>query len=323
METGQTLALTASIGMVAISDDWRLSPGELLMEADIAMYDAKDAGRNQVAVASPGRHTHAKMKSRLTWAERIRNALEDDRFVLHAQPIVRTDDGRTDRLELLIRLREADDQLVAPGRFLYIAERFGQIQEIDQWVMRQTAHLLATRRDVDFAMNMSGASIGDERTVGLLAELLGDANVDPGRLTVEITETAAIRSIDVARGFAQRLSDLGCHLALDDFGAGFGSFYYLKHLPFTCVKIDGEFIRGMATSRSDRLTVEAIVGIAKGLGKRTTAEFVADAATLQIVRSLGIDFAQGFHTGRPGPLTAPPAPPCGQAGSGAPGPPTE
>jgi EAL domain-containing protein (putative c-di-GMP-specific phosphodiesterase class I) len=302
MSTGQKLALTASIGVVPINADWTLTPEELLMEADIAMYDAKDAGRNQVAVAGRQRHQHAKMKARLTWAERINAALKEDRFELHLQPIVWADTSAVARYEALIRMRDERDELIAPGRFLPIAERFGQIQEIDQWVMRQAVGAMAGRPDLQLAINLSGASIVDAGTVALLARLLDEHDVLPSRLTVEVTETAAIRSIDVARGFAQQLADLGCRLALDDFGAGFGSFFYLKHLPFTCLKIDGEFIRGMSTSRSDHLTVEAVVKIAKGLGKQTTAEYVADERTHKLVKALGVDFAQGYLFGRPAPM---------------------
>jgi EAL domain-containing protein (putative c-di-GMP-specific phosphodiesterase class I) len=170
--------------------------------------------------------------------------------------------------------------------------------------MRRAVAAMAGRPDLHLAVNLSGSSIVDASTVSLLSRLLDEHDVLPSQLTVEVTETVAIHSIDVARGFAQQLADLGCELALDDFGAGFGSFFYLKHLPFTCLKIDGEFIRGMSTSRSDLLTVEAVVKIAQGLGKQTTAEYVADERTYELVRALGIDLAQGYLFGRPAAMDA-------------------
>ena len=126
--------------------------------------------------------------------------------------------------------------------------------------------------------------------------------MDPSRLTFEITETAAVANIAKARAFAERLSELGCKFALDDFGAGFGSFYYLKHLPFDFLKIDGEFVKGCASSKTDRLLIEAVVGIARGMGKRTIAEFVGDDETVRTLQRLGVDFGQGYHLGRPEPL---------------------
>lgn len=300
--TAQAGHTTASIGIAPITPAWPLSAGELLMEADIAMYRAKEAGRNQVCVAGRERHEHEEMKAGRTWVDRIRRALDDHRFVLYAQPIVRTSDGTIDRYELLIRMHDDDGRIVGPGSFLPVAEHFGLIQDIDRWVAREAIATLAAHPTLNLAINLSGASIGDRRTVDELAAMLTAEGIDPHRFSVEVTETIAITSLDVARTFARSLTDLGCRLALDDFGAGFGSFAYLKHLPFTCLKIDGEFIRGIAAGRADRLTVEAIVQIARGLGKQTTAEYVGDRQTLDIARAIGVDLAQGYFIGRPVPL---------------------
>ena len=137
-----------------------------------------------------------------------------------------------------------------------------------------------------------------------IASEVRNAPIDPTCLVFEVTETAAIANVDRARSLARGLADLGCQFALDDFGSGFGSFYYLKHLPFDVVKIDGDFIKELPTTRTDQLTVQAIVQIAKGLGKTTTAEFVSDDATVAMLREFGVDYAQGFHVGRPEPIRA-------------------
>jgi len=148
-------------------------------------------------------------------------------------------------------------------------------------------------------VNLSGMTISDPQLVTALPARIARESGDPSRLAFEITETAAIENIDRATRLAQRLSTLGCEIVLDEFGSGFRSFYYLKHLPFAVIKIDGEFIKQLTTSRIDQVTVRSIVELAHGLEKATIAECVEDEPTLQLVRQLGIDFAQGFHLGRP------------------------
>jgi EAL domain-containing protein (putative c-di-GMP-specific phosphodiesterase class I) len=196
-----------------------------------------------------------------------------------------------------------DGSLVAPAAFLEVAERFGQVQAIDRWVFGQALRLLGLRQDGGdrrvVEVNLSAVSVTDDALVEELAELVLSTDVDPTGLIVEITETAAIGNIEQARTAAARLSALGCRFALDDFGAGFGSFYYLKHLPFHGVKIDGDFVKDLPRSPVDRLTLEAIVTIARGLGKETTAEFVQDEETLTMLRALGVTYAQGYHVGAP------------------------
>jgi EAL domain-containing protein (putative c-di-GMP-specific phosphodiesterase class I) len=156
-------------------------------------------------------------------------------------------------------------------------------------------------------VNLSGTSIGDPAVIDFIADSVRNAGIDPTALTFEVTETEAIVNIDRARVLSRQLSSLGCAFALDDFGAGFGSFYYLKHLPFDVVKIDGDFIKTLPASASDQLTVQAIVTIARGLSKRTVAEFVGDDRTVDLLREYGVDFAQGYHMGKPEPATLWPA----------------
>ena len=299
--------VTASVGLASFDGADGLSAEELLVEADIAMYDAKEAGRNRAATAERGGAGAGRHVSRLSWLERIRSALAEDRFELHAQPIVAIGgDDEPPTFELLLRMRADSGELVPPATFLPIAERFDLIQDIDRWVIARAVELVrredAAGRPVTLSVNLSGRTMGDAAFAGWLQTLLTATPVPPQRLIVEITETAAIVNLERARALADTLRRLGCLLALDDFGAGFASFSYLKHLRFDILKIDGEFVRGLRENRTDRLVVEAVVAIARGLETPSLAEFVTDADTLDAVRALGVDYAQGFHLGRPLPV---------------------
>jgi len=298
---------TASLRVAALAGTSSENGAELLASADLAMYESKDAGRDRVTVVDATVVRQHPMRSRLAWSERIRDALEEDRFVLWEQPILDLRTGLYDHSELLVRMLDAEDgTVVAPAAFLPVAERFGQVQAIDRWVFRRAVQLLADRQALGstavLEVNLSGASITDEALVDELVTLIREAPIDPRGLMVEITETAAIGNLEVARRLSGRLADLGCRFALDDFGSGFGSFAYLKHLPFDCVKIDGEFVKDLASSTSDQLTVQAIVAICRGLGKQTIAEYVQDEASLALLRSFGVDHAQGFGLALPQPL---------------------
>lgn len=292
-------AITASIGIATF--DTELTGEDVLVNSDLAMYDAKEAGRDGIATFKNAEHEGARMKGRLSWVERIRAALEQDRFSLVSQPIVELSSGRVIQHELLLRMVDEHGELIPPGAFLYIAERLDMIQEIDAWVVRHATELLATDLDgnMPLEINISGRSIGDARLLELIEHQLEQTGVAPNRLIFEITETAAIEQISKARAFSQRLAQLGCRLALDDFGAGFGSFYYLKHLTFDYLKIDGEFIQHCTTSKTDQLVVRAIVDIARGLDKITIAEFVTDEETARLLRRLGVNYGQGYHYGQP------------------------
>ena len=246
------------------------------------------------------------MKGRLTWAQRIGGALQHDGFTLLAQPIVELATGRTSQHELLLRMRDEHGDHVLPGSFLYIAERLGMVQEIDRWVTTQAINLLAEHRDhgeeLTLEVNLSGLSIGDPELLALVSRELERTGVAPRNLIFEITETAAVINMPRAGQFIRDLNELGCRFALDDFGAGYGSFYYLKHLPFDFLKIDGEFVKNCRTSETDRLLIKAAVDIAAGMGKRTIAEFVGDQETVRLLADLGVDYGQGFHLGHPEPL---------------------
>ncbi len=306
LHESRAIQVTGSIGIAPIETGVALTPAELLMNADVAMYDAKEAGRGRFAVHDPlaggGRLTDT-----LSWAERIRGALDDDGFVLYHQPIMDLKLGQVTRHELLLRMIGPDGEHVLPATFLYIAERFGLIAEIDSWVVRQAVALVAGQerlgRRLQLDVNLSGLSLTSPEVIATLERELERSAIDPACLTFEIAEAAAIVNIQKARGFAERVGELGCGFALDDFGAGFGSFYYLKHLPFDLLKIDGEFVRHLGESVKDQLVVQSLATIATELGKQTIAEFVEDKETLELVRSYGVDFAQGFGVGHPEPVS--------------------
>ncbi len=234
-----------------------------------------------------------------TWVTRIRDALDQGRFVLFAQPIIDLTDGSVAKHELLIRMRGDDDELVPPGAFLPTAERYGLIREIDHWVVRSGIQF--AREGMPVTINISASSMSDPAMFDVIEEALRTTGADPGDVTFEITETALLEALDRGELFARRIVALGCNFALDDFGTGYGSFTYLKRLPADYLKIDMEFVRDLATSDPDRHVVAAVVALARGFGQRTIAEGVEHQLTLELLRELGVDFAQGYHIGRPTP----------------------
>jgi EAL domain-containing protein (putative c-di-GMP-specific phosphodiesterase class I) len=240
---------------------------------------------------------------RRPWLARLRHALVEDLFVLHYQPIVSLADGRVSHHEALLRLADGPDgRLVAPGSFLPAAERYGLVREIDRMVLDKVTTLLGDERGQStVAVNLSALSVTDGGMLAHIERRLKLHGVDPARLVIEITETAAISDMERAKSFCAGVQALGCAVALDDFGAGFGSFQYLKHLPFRYLKIDGDFIRALPDSPNDQLVVKALVGLARGMGRSTIAEFVGDEATVALLRDYGVNYAQGFQIGRPRP----------------------
>ncbi len=298
-----TARVTTSVGIALFAPDSACSADELAVSADSAMYDAKADGRNGYSVySSDGRH-HGAADTRDSWFSRLRRALEEDRFVLFAQPIVPIHSVGLPRFELLVRLLEDSGELVPPGAFLSNAERFDLIGDIDRWVIRRAIKLLHNHaragHDFSVSVNLSGRTMNDLDLAADLGEMLRESPIPPGRLVVEVTETAAIVNIERARELSRQLRQLGCLFALDDFGSGFSSFYYLKHLEFDYLKIDGEFIANLVRSPTDQLLVQAVVDIARGLGTQTVAEFVGDDETVALLQQFGVDYGQGYHLGRP------------------------
>jgi diguanylate cyclase (GGDEF)-like protein/PAS domain S-box-containing protein len=285
----------ASIGIVAFDGADEKTPDELLVAADISLYDAKEAGGG-TAVVSSGQKGQA-----LTWVERIRSALTEKRLLVYAQPIIDLKTGRAARIELLVRMLDEHGDVIPPIAFLPTAERFGLIAEIDLLVLDRAIDLVA--RGAAVATNVSTRTLTDPRYLAALETAIA-GGLPASNFDFEITETAAVAQMSDAQDFAQRVHKLGCTLSLDDFGTGFSSFAYLKQIPAQHLKIDIEFIRELKRSPADRQLVSAIVSIANALGQKTVAEGVEDRLTLEAVRSLGVDFAQGFLLGSPRPVDA-------------------
>jgi diguanylate cyclase (GGDEF)-like protein/PAS domain S-box-containing protein len=296
--------VTASIGIAVFDDRQNLKADDILAEADEAMYTAKREGRNRVVSRVTENGMRHRRVARLTVHRMIEAALKEDRFELYLQPILDLGTRAVGSYETLLRMIDENGTVIPPASFLYVAERFDLIHAIDDWVIEHAIALLPQLgADQSIEINLSGRSLGNAKLGARINDIIATTGADPTRLIFEITETAAIDNIQRAREFANELTALGCHFALDDFGAGFGSFYYLKHLPFDYLKIDGEFIKNFTDSRTDQLIVRSCVQLARGLDKRTIAEFVENDEILHLVEALGVDQAQGYEIGHPLPVS--------------------
>ncbi len=237
--------------------------------------------------------------------ERLREALADGRFEIWAQPILDVRRGRPAGQELLLRLREADGSIIEPAGFIPSAERLGMIGEIDRFVIEHAVAWLSGHEHPErLNVNISAITLADESILDHIRDVVRTSGVDPTRLVFELTETAAITNMAAARRLIEGLSDAGCGSALDDFGNGFVSFTYLRELPVDYVKIDGSFIEHLCSRNDDRAVFRAIVDVAHGLGKKAIAEKVQLPTVLEILRSMGVDYAQGFTIGLPAPLSS-------------------
>jgi diguanylate cyclase (GGDEF)-like protein len=301
--TSESPPATISVGVTMFGGEKGVGSEAVLVAADQAMYRAKEGGRNQIALFRDPNEPQREPRRRQTTAARIRDALTQDRLSLHSQPIHNLGSGEVERYELLLRMTSEEGELLPARRFIEAAERSGMVQELDRWVVDRALALLAERErkgtPLSLHVNLSGASLTDVSVLEFIERRLDEGGADPTHCTFEITETANVYDYDVASGFADRLTDFGCQVAIDDYGAGFSPFHYLKRIPFDLIKIDGSFVRDMPNSDADQLTVQAIVQIARGLGKITIAEYVQDDETIELLRSYGVDMAQGYHLGRP------------------------
>ncbi|KQQ56895.1 PAS domain S-box protein [Pseudomonas sp. Leaf127] len=311
---GRTFMVTASIGMVLIdSACQRLE--DALRGADLACYMAKEKGRNRVQVYHPDDLDLSLRSGEMAWIQRLHMALEEDRFCLYAQEIAALDPEGKDHgprhIEILLRLRDESGAIVVPDRFIPAAERFGLMTTLDRWVVRTVFRLLAQSREHEAggaspalcSINLSGSSIGDSAFLEYLKQQFHSHGVAPGMICFEITETTAIADLGRAIAFINELKALGCLFSLDDFCAGMSSFAYLKHLPVDFLKIDGSFVKDMLDNTVNRSMVEVINHIGHVMGKRTIAEYVETPLIEEVLREMGVDFAQGYLIGRPELLT--------------------
>ena len=281
-----------SVGAAPFEPDAESTDEDLIVAADMALHEAKERGGDRFLVSA------GRARDRLAWVGNVRAAIDDDRLLLHGQPIYDLATGELLASELLVRMTDRDGTVLAPAAFLPTAERFGLITEIDCWVAERAAELAADGRAV--MINLSARSISDPGFTERFGAALERTGADPARIVFEITETAAATASENLQRFGARVERLGCALAIDDFGTGFGSLTYLKHMPIRYLKIDMEFVQGLGESAADRAIVTSITTIAKSLAMRTIAEGVEDAATLDRLREIGVDYVQGYHLGRPG-----------------------
>lgn len=294
---GKNLRLTCSLGIAAYPQQAD-SAEQLVAHADAAMYQAKEAGKNAWRSYRADLDTSREMIQRMSWNERIGRALEEDRFILHFQGIYHTQSGALAHLEVLLRMRDEADprQLIMPGHFIPLAEKSGQILHIDRWVLKQSIALLQAKPEIPaLAVNISGRSLDDPSLSHFISDELLSAKVEPRRLMIEITETSALSDLQDAQRFIEALRHTGCIICLDDFGTGFASFAYLKHIKADILKIDGLFIRDIIFERDNQVFVKAIVDVARGLGKTTVAEFVESGEIYEMLKVMGVDMVQGYY----------------------------
>ncbi len=288
--------VTASVGIAMFNGD---TADDLMAQADLAMYDAKDAGRDRVAIYDPTSGRREAIVRRQRWIELLRDPT--DRLVAYAQRIVPigADDG-IDRVELLVRYREDDGTIVGPTVFLDIAEQTRLISRIDRWMLTRAVGLIR-HHGAEIAVNLSVQTFLDPALPQFLDGLLG-GDTPEGSLLIEVTETAALTDTDAITAVAQTLHALGCRIALDDFGSGFATFNHLGRLRIDVLKIDGQFIRHLTSDPVSELIVQAIVTLADGLGVPVIAEHVETEEVLAALRTLGVAYAQGDLLGRPVPV---------------------
>ena len=294
--------VTASIG-IALFPEHGSDVEDLLARADLAMYQVKDTGRGGWYLLSEDDQSHRRMQERVLWKQRVEKALAEDRFTLYVQPIVSIADRSIRHYEVLLRMLGEDGSIIAPAQFIEVAERSGLINAIDHWVLDKSIQFLAKLRDQGqretLAVNLSAHAFNDPELVKHLQRLLLETKLEPEQLVFEMTETAALADITAAQRLMGAINDIGCQFALDDFGTGFSSFFYLRQLPFEFIKIDGSFIRNLADRPDDQVLVKAMGEIAIAFGKKAIAEQVEDAEALSLLEQYGIDYAQGYYTGKP------------------------
>lgn len=296
-------SISCSIGIIKFPMD-DLPVDELVSNADLAMYTAKAKGKNTWHLYSPEDMARSDLQLRLKWKQRIETALAQDGFKLVFQPIMSIADGEVNHYEALLRMEDENGQVHRPDAFIPIAEQTGLIDRIDHHVLHLGINKLAEwcqqGLNISLALNLSAHALVDPELPNVLRKLLAENTAArPEQLIFELTETAAVGNIPLACELMQEIHRQGCRFALDDFGTGFSSFHYLRELPVDYIKIDGSFVSHILENKNDQLFVQALVTVAHGMGKKTIAEFVESEAILQFMQKLEVDYAQGYHIGKP------------------------
>ena len=294
--------VSASIG-IAIFPEYDLSAQDLMSNADIAMYQAKESGRSKSHVYSHEEQTKELLKTRILWKEKIEAALENNRLILHFQPILDLKTHKISHVEALVRMISLDDELIMPNRFIPIAEQSGLINQIDLTVLKlafETLRLLKKQNNpLKLSVNLSGKALNNAPLISYLKSELSEHDIDADKLIIEVTETTAVANFNTAVELMNDIKASGAKFALDDFGVGYASFFYLRQLPVDYVKIDGSFIKTLEKHREDQVLVKAISEIAHLSGLKTIAEFVENQAILDLLETYNIDYAQGYHIAKP------------------------
>ncbi len=302
MEGDKVLSVNCSIG-IAMIEPGRHSAEEILTHADMACFEAKSHGRNRMHIYEEEGDSKKEMATDIGWFQHIKQIIEKNRFRLMYQPIADVMYPDKESYEVLLRMPGPNNEIVLPSIFLPVAERFGLMTDIDRWVvthaLKALADFRASGRDVIFSINLSGRSLEDVAMLPLIKDQLELNGVPPGSVIFEIAEQSAMRSMEKARLLIKGLTEIGCRVALDNFGTGFSSYGYLQQLSVDFVKIDGSFIKNMAQNSMDESMVHSIIQIARSLGKLTIAESVQDEKTSDMLKASGVNCMQGFYVGVP------------------------
>ncbi|MEK7290143.1 MAG: bifunctional diguanylate cyclase/phosphodiesterase, partial [Planctomycetota bacterium] len=297
--------LTASIGMALFPKDGN-TVKELVTKADASLSYAKELGGNRIHTYHGEDLVLEKIHTRMEWKGKIQDAIREERLEPWFQPILDLKDNQIHHFESLARMRGTNGEIIYPCSFIDTAEVFALITDIDRIIIKKVIlnqlNLCKGGKSLVHSINLSILDLEDKKFLQFLRTEISSNSIDPKRLIFEITETAAVRNLDLAVNFIRELRAMGCSFSLDDFGAGFTSFRYLKEMEVDYIKIDGSLIRKLAENKHDRLFVKAIVDVAKGMGIKTVAEFVENKETVEIIREYGIDYAQGYYIGKPSPV---------------------
>ncbi len=304
---GSTHRISLSMG-IAVFPDHGKSADELMANADLAMYRAKAASnaRSNWHLYSNQTPDREELYNRVNWKQQIEHALEHNRFVLYFQPILDIRSGYISHYESLVRMVGESGKIIPPGAFIPVAEQTGLIYEIDVHIVQLAIEALHAFHehdsDISLSVNLSARAVATSQFIDLVEKSAIDRPFERSKLLFELTETSAVEDVTAAAKEIEKFRDLGYRFAIDDFGVGFSSWYYLRELPVDYVKIDGSFVRKLSTNMEDRLFVKAINDVAQGLGKKTIAEFVEDQYSLALLSAMGVNFAQGYQIGKPQPL---------------------